>query len=226
MHILVIEDDKNLNQGICFAIQKEGYQVSCAHSLGETAEILKKEDIGLLILDLNLPDGDGIEFCQEFRRTSKVPVIMLTARDMETDEVRGLESGADDYLTKPFSLAVLKARIANAIRHNAKAEIPQELSCGEFVLDIKTMKVTQNRVELNLTLTEYKLLSYFLNHTGQVLTKEQILQAVWDVDSNFVDENTLAVNIRRLRTKIGTKGEDDAIRTVFGVGYQFITERR
>lgn len=221
MHLLVVEDDKNLNQGICFAMKKEGYQVFSAKSLGEAEDIYQREEIEFILLDLNLPDGDGMEFCQKLRETSDISIIMLTARDMETDEILGLECGADDYLTKPFSLAVLKARIVNVLKRKDLTKGNDKIYAGDFCLDTGGMKIFQKGTELNLTLTEYKLLSYFIRNTGQVLEKEQILQGVWDIAGNFVDENTLAVNIRRLRSKITPKGEE-IIRTVFGVGYQFL----
>lgn len=229
MNLLVVEDDINLNKGICFAMEKEGYKAYNAFRLDEALKIFEKENIELIILDLNLPDGDGIDFCKSLRRRSQVPIIMLTARDMETDEVLGLESGADDYLVKPFSLSVLKARAANALKRysmiiNNSFSSPgmsEAVEYGEFLLNKSTMEILKNGVELDLTLTEYKLLVYFMENRKLVLSKEQILSAVWDLDSNFVDENTLAVNIKRLRKKLGGDSKEEYIQTVFGVGYKF-----
>lgn len=229
MNLLVVEDDINLNKGICFAMEKEGHKAYNAFSLEEAVNTIERVNIELIILDLNLPDGDGIDFCRNLRQESQVPIIMLTARDMETDEVLGLESGADDYLIKPFSLSVLKARVANALkRYNVASAnsvsfptAPDIVNYGEFMLNRSAMKILKNQVELDLTLTEYKLLVYFMENRGLVLSKEQILSAVWDLDSNFVDENTLAVNVKRLRKKLGGDNKERYIQTVFGVGYKF-----
>ncbi|BBF42847.1 two-component response regulator [Lachnospiraceae bacterium KM106-2] len=218
MNILIVEDDQNLNRGISFAMEKEGYRVYSAFSIRSAKEIQSKNEIEFIILDLNLPDGDGLDYCGCIRQNSDIPIIMLTARDMETDEVLGLEYGADDYLTKPFSLAVLKARISTIVRRQSKKEKDKIIQVLDFELDMKKMQISKDHMLLDLTLTEYKLLSYFIENTGRVLTKEQILAAIWDVDGNYVDENTLQVNIRRLRKKIG---KEDRIETVFGVGYCF-----
>lgn len=213
--ILIIEDDSGLNRGISFSLEKEGYIVISAKTIQEAREQLKEITPNLVLLDLNLPDGDGILFCKEIKSSLEIPIIMLTARDLEVDEVLGFESGADDYITKPFSLSVLKARVKAMLRRKEKW-----LSAGELRLSVDRMKAYLKTKELDLSATEYKILKLFLEHQGKVLTKEQILAAVWDKDFNFVEENTLSVNIRRLRVKI----EDDPakpmwIHTVHGKGY-------
>lgn len=243
--LLVVEDDRNLNRGICFALSKEGYTTVSAFSLDEAKSKLSDKDIGMLLLDLNLPDGDGISFFRELKEKITVPVIMLTARDMEVDEVLGLEIGAADYITKPFSLSVLKARVANVIRISKKGEDFRKASgifekaedrgtavgsvddpdwhFRDLVWKKKEMVFCKDGQPLNLSMTEYRLLSYFVQNEGLTLTKGQILAAVWDNDGKFVDENTLSVNIRRLRMKLDEKEKEAYIRTVFGIGYCFGT---
>lgn len=234
--LLVVEDDRNLNRGICFALAKEGYMTVSAFSLKEAKIKLLDKDIEMLLLDLNLPDGDGISFFRELKDKITIPVIMLTARDMEVDEVLGLEIGAADYITKPFSLSVLKARVANVMRISKKGESFWKDSAAslnvydegdetgewrfrDLLWKKNEMVFCKNGLPLNLSMTEYRLLSYFAQNEGLTLTKGQILAAVWDNDGKFVDENTLSVNIRRLRMKLDEREKEAYIRTVFGIGY-------
>ncbi len=220
MQIFLIEDDDALAEGILFALNREGYETRRFATYHESRDVLAKVQPDLVLLDWNLPDGDGLRLCGEIRKSSGVPVLMITARDMEIDQVMCLESGADDYIAKPFSLAVLKARIAALLRRRRSEDTPQHLTSGEIRIQEKEMKAYRGEKELDLSLTEFRLLKYFLENKNQVLLKEQILARVWDNGGNFVEENTLTVNVRRLRTKI----EEDAshpkyIRTVHGMGY-------
>lgn len=217
--ILIIEDDAGLSRGISFALSHEGYNTVIAENKKAGWELFQKEQPSAVILDLNLPDGDGTELCSLIRTVSEVPIIMLTARDMEVDEIMGLKSGADDYITKPFSISVLKIRLEKALKKYIKensSEMPaQELCSGVIRLNPVNARAYLNDKELELSLTEFRLLQYFLENKNQVLLKEQILQRIWDSDSNFVEENTLSVNISRLRRKIGT----NSIKTIYGMGY-------
>ena len=235
MRLLVVEDDKGLANGITFFMEREGYEVLHAANLKQAHELFDADRPDAVLLDLNLPDGDGIDFCRNIRVSSQVPIIMLTARDMETDEVQGLLSGADDYLTKPFSLAVLKARLDTVLRRSSMAgrkeslgaeqqdNTAQELvSKGIRILPGK-MKVYCDGCEVECSATEYRLLYYLMENRGQVLLKEQILEHVWDSTGGFVDENTLQVTIRRLRRKLNDDGvQPKYIRTVRGMGYIFV----
>ncbi len=220
-----MEDDEGLNRGICFSLEKEGYRVFAADGLLQGKRLLRLHPVDLVLLDIALPDGDGYAFCKELREYSDLPIIMLTARDLETDEMLGFEAGADDYITKPFSLSVLKARIAVQLRRNAlNREAGQNklrwLVSADIRLCKDTGKVFKAERELDLSLTEYKLLKLFLENRGQLLLKEQIVQAVWDTEANFVDENTLPVNIRRLRMKLEEEpSRPRLIKTVHGMGY-------
>jgi DNA-binding response OmpR family regulator len=224
--ILLIEDDEGLSRGIDFTLSKEGYHVLVAKDLSQGVQQVQENPVDLILLDLNLPDGDGLEFCKEIRSSSSVPIIVLTARDLETDEIIGFESGADDYITKPFSLSVLKARISALLRRSIiqKEEVSQHkfqwITSGSVRLCKDNCRVYKDTEEIDLSTTEYKLLKLFLEHKKQILLKEQILEAIWDAEANFVEENTLQVNIRRLRKKL----EDDPsqprlIKTVHGMGY-------
>ena len=217
--ILLIEDDENLSRGIAFTFQKEGYNVTCADTFTRGKELFSADNIDLIILDIGLPDGNGIDLCREIRNESDVPIIMLTARDLETDEVSGLLAGADDYITKPFSLSVLRARVTAQFR---RAETKQDniLQSGKYRLNSELYKFYKGDEEITVSATEFKLLRLFMLHAGQVLTKDQILAVLWDNNGNFVDENTLSVNISRLRAKIEIDPKKPmTIKTIHGVGY-------
>jgi len=219
MKILVVEDDPGLSRGISFALLQAGYETVIAENRKSGWECFQSVQPDAVVLDLNLPDGDGIELCQCIREKSDIPVLILTARDMEVDEIMGLESGADDYMTKPFSVSVLKIRLEKALQKHMQRQgggmQKPELISGAIRLNPNNARVYLDGKELELSLTEYRLLQYFLENKNQVLLKEQILQRIWDNGSNFVEENTLSVNISRLRRKIG----ESFIKTVYGMGY-------
>ncbi|MCY6370603.1 response regulator transcription factor [Clostridium ganghwense] len=220
--VLIVEDDEGLSRGMSFSFNKAGYKVYTAFNLKSANKLIKQVHIDMIILDLNLPDGNGIDFCKEIRKSSSVPIIMLTARDLETDEVEGLYSGADDYITKPFSLSVLMARVNSIFRRSVDNSKSNEIKSGDIVVNLDNLKVYKKDKELTISSTEFKLLKYLMKNKGQVLLKEQILSSLWDDSGNFVDENTLPVTIRRLRKKI----EDDSsnpeyIKTVHGMGYMW-----
>lgn len=221
MLIFLIEDDEALAEGISFMLEKEGYETERFSACSDSRRALEQTQPDLILLDWNLPDGDGLMLCREISEKWKIPILMITARDMEIDQVMCLESGADDYIAKPFSLAVLKARIAALLRRQGgQSEKAGQLISGQIRVDNKEMRAWKDDEELDLSLTEYRILKYFLENKNQVLLKEQILSHVWDNGGKFVEENTLMVNIRRLRTKV----EKDAshpeyIKTVHGMGY-------
>ena len=217
--ILILEDDENLNRGIAFTFEKDGYQAVSANSIKEGKQLMEQLKADLIILDLKLPDGNGMDFCKEIRAYSNVPIIMLTVCDLETDEVSGLLAGADDYITKPFSLSILRARV-EALLRRTESENPHIVRSGQYRLDTETCKFFRGEEEIPISGTEFKLLVYLMTNAGQVLSKEQILAALWDNSGNFVNENTLPVNISRLRAKM----EDDpknsqTIKTIHGIGY-------
>jgi Transcriptional regulatory protein, C terminal len=221
MRIFLIEDDEALAEGISFMLEKEGYETQRFSACSDSRKALEQIQPDLILLDWNLPDGDGLMLCREISEKRKIPILMITARDMEIDQVMCLESGADDYIAKPFSLAVLKARIAALFRRQGnQTEKNGQLISGQIRVDNKEMRAWKDHEELDLSLTEYRLLKYFLENKNQVLLKEQILSHVWDNGGKFVEENTLMVNIRRLRTKVERDASHpEYIKTVHGMGY-------
>ncbi len=217
--ILILEDDENLSRGIRFTFEKDGYHVVSAGSIKEGKQMLEQHKPDLIILDLGLPDGNGMDLCKEIRTYSKIPIVMLTACDLETDEVSGLMAGADDYITKPFSLSILRARV-EALLRRTEAESPHVICSGKYKLDTNLCKFFRGEEEIPISATEYKLLSFLITNAGQVLSKEQILSSLWDNEGNFVDENTLPVNISRLRAKLEEDPKNpQTIKTVHGIGY-------
>lgn len=223
MKILMIEDDLSLINGLSYAIRKQGYELDIARTSAEADRAFDNGKYDLVILDVSLPDGSGFDLCKKIRITSKVPIIFLTAADEETDIIMGLDIGGDDYITKPFKLAVLLSRI-NAIlrRSNHFNTDAAELNSNGIRVQLLKGKVYKNGALLDLTANEYKLLCMFMENPDIILTSEQILGKLWDCDENYVDGSTLTVYIRRLRTKI----EDDPsvpgrIVTVRGMGYKW-----
>lgn len=213
----IIEDDSALREGLALAFELEGYETAAAGTMAEGRRLLEAGGLALLILDCNLPDGSGFDLVRQLRASSRLPVLMLTARDSEMDEVKGLELGVDDFMRKPFSLAVLQARVRKILR---RQEEPAFLSSGDIMVDLGKGEVRKQGELLALSGTEQRLLLCFLEHPGQLLTKEQLLERIWDCEGSYVDENTLAVAIRRLRVKIEEDpGEPRRIRTVHGQGY-------
>lgn len=221
--ILLIEDDDNLNRGIAFMFEKNGYHAVSANSITEGRRLLKQYGADLIILDLGLPDGNGIDLCREIRAYSQIPIIMLTVCDLETDEIQGLMSGADDYITKPFSISVLRARVDTVFRR-IEANNNYYIQSGIFRLDVNLCKFYRGDEEIPISPTEFRLLNYFMSNAGQILSKEQIL-ALWDMQGSFVDENTLSVNISRLRAKVENDPKNPkTIKTIHGMGYVWVKE--
>ena len=223
--LFLLEDDLSLINGLSFAFQKAGYDLDIARTLQAAETLWQEGKYDLLVLDVSLPDGSGFAFCQKIRQTSQVPIMFLTASDAETSIIMGLDMGGDDYITKPFKLAVLMSRI-NALlrrsRHFQKA--PGELSSNGITLQLLEGRAYKNGVSMELTAAEYKLLRFFMEHPDVILSTEQIMGNLWDCDGNFVDGNTLAVYIRRLRAKIEDSPTKPArIVTVRRMGYKWNT---
>ena len=206
--ILIVEDDRALSQGIRLGLEGEGRRFIQASTLAQGERALEERTFSLVVLDLNLPDGSGLELLRRLRARSALPVLILTANDLELDQVTGLELGADDYVTKPFSLAVLRARVNNLLRRAHSRRTVLELP--PFTFDFQEMTYTRNGVPLELSLAE---------HRGQTLPRARLLEQVWD-GGEFVDENALSVAVNRLRAKL----TDAPIRTVYGVGYVWAVE--
>lgn len=221
--ILLLEDDLSLINGLSFVFKKQGFELSIARTLKEAEGMWKDEKYDLLILDVSLPDGCGFEFCKKVRLTSKVPIIFLTASDEETSIIMGLDIGGDDYITKPFKLGVFVSRINALLRRaNSFQAMDTELQSNGIKVLLLQGQVFKNGVLLDLTAVEYKLLCLFMRNPNMVLTKEQILDRLWDCDGNYIDSSTLTVYMRRLRMKIeDNPSEPQMLRTVRGMGYKW-----
>lgn len=217
--ILLLEDEENLNRGISLKLEKEGYHVYSAYGVEQGMEIFKSHTVDLIICDITLEDGNGLDFCREIRKISQVHFIFLTAMDQEMDVVMGYEAGADDYMVKPFSLAVLISKV-HAIFKRMSGSGEEKIVSGDIIYKKDEMKVFVKGEEVSLTRNELKLLFLLMEHPKQILSKNQLLEQMFDINGEFVDENTIAVNIRRLREKIEENPSAPVyIRNVRGVGY-------
>lgn len=215
--ILIVEDDKDLLEGLGFSFTEDGYYVETACSKKSAWDIFSKKSFDLILLDCNLPDGSGFGLCRQIRDVSDVAVLMLTARDTEMDEVKALSLGVDDYMKKPFSLAVLKARVKNLLRRKEASDFIKE---NDILIDKYNCRIFRDGQEIKVTSIEYRLLRYLVENKGHILSKEQILSYIWDADEKYVDDNIVSVNIRRLRMKIEADPADaQYIQTVHGMGY-------
>ncbi len=222
---MVVEDDRALNEGIVFALRREGYLTNSAYSLREAREKLE-ERMHLVLLDINLPDGDGREFLGSVLAGQPAPVLLLTARDTEEDMMQGFRAGCDDYITKPFSMPVLLMKIA-AVLKRSEGVSRQIYTNGELLYDFENKTLTRRGEAVELTALECRLMELFLHNRGIVLTRERILDRIWDADERFVESRTLNVTIRRLRMKVEENPEEPIyIRTVFGLGYKWEDGRK
>ena len=221
--ILLLEDDLSLVNGLTFAFQKQGYELDVAQTIVEANTLWADGKYDLLVLDVSLPDGTGFEFCKKVRQVSKVPIIFLTASDEEMNIIMGLDIGGDDYITKPFKLGVLVSRI-NALLRRTKdfGSVGTELQSNGIKVLLLQGQAIKNGELLDLTAAEYKLLCLFMKNPNMVLTKEQILDKLWDCEGNYIDSNTLTVYIRRLRMKIeDNPSEPQMLLTVRRMGYKW-----
>ena len=223
--IMLMEDDAALGQGICLALKDSCVQVRLCQTLAQGRAALEHGPFDLLILDVNLPDGSGLDLLREVRRTSAVPIILLTANDLEMDIVSGLESGADDYITKPFSLAVLRARVNAQLRRGAPAQ-GAAVELDGFSFDFAWMEFRKNGRPIELSKTEQRLLRILVENRGRVLPRETLLERVWPDGAQYVEENALSVTVKRLRNKLeDTPSRPRFLKTVYGIGYTWAVDR-
>lgn len=218
--ILLLEDDESLRRAVSFKLTKEGYHVLTAPDIKTASALYRKHHPPLLLCDISLPDGSGLDFCRKIRQESDVYILFLTSYDTEQDMIKGYDAGADDYIAKPFSLSVLVSKVNAMMKRRFPPEQEHVIRSGAIELFPEESRAKKDGAYLTLTANEYKLLSCFMENPVHILSKNKLLEAVWDIDGNFVDENTLAVNIRRLREKI----EDDPAKPVYlknvrGLGY-------
>ena len=218
--ILVIEDDLALNAGLCFELDTSGYVSVPAYNCAKARYLLKSEVFSLVLLDVNLPDGNGFDLCREIKEINpEQPVIFLTARDLDADVLSGFDLGADDYVTKPFNMKILLRRVEVALRRSGKNAVREEQwSDGYLVLDFSALTAVRGTEKLAITPNEYKLLKVLTENTGNILTRQSLLERLWDSAGNFIDDHTLTVTMNRLRSKIEDE-EHSYIKTVRGIGY-------
>lgn len=223
MHsILIVEDDRALSDGVCIALKSTDIELKQCYTLEQAQTICYEQKFDLIILDINLPDGNGLDFLKSFKRDYSTPIILLTANDMETDIVLGLEKGADDYITKPFSLAILRARVNARLRNLTLSE---QIVIDNFLFDFDKMKFLKNKQPIELSKTEQKLLRVLIKNRGLTISRSDLIDKVWTGDSEYVDENALSVTIKRLRDKLeDISSKPKYIKTVYGIGYMWAVE--
>lgn len=217
-NILLLEDDHMLSKGIEIALEKDCHHVTAVYGYVEALQRYNDQRYDLLLLDINLPDGSGLDFCREIRQTSEVPVLFLTANDTEEDMLDGFAAGCDDYISKPFSLPVLRQKVQAILKRTSSDQV--KIKYKELEVDTDKCIVLLKGHEIHLTATEYRLLHYLIQNKGRVVTRAMLLECLWDIDGNFIDDNTVRVHITRLRKKLNDE-EQQYIVTVFGIGYMF-----
>ena len=221
--ILIIEDDIALNKGLCKALTTDNRQpISCTDIRSAREQILCSMP-SLILLDINLPDGSGLDFLKEIKKGSdSIPVILLTANDTDLDIVNGLELGADDYITKPFSLAVLRARVNTQLRKKTSATVPNSvIIIGDYSFDFSTMEFSVRDKKVELSKTEQKLLRLLIENRGTVMSRSALVDRIWTDGAEYVDENALSVTVKRLRDKLKAH---QYIKTIYGIGYSWVNE--
>ncbi len=221
--IMIVEDDRKLNDGIVLALRENCNAFLQCRTLAEARNLLTQEEIALVLLDVNLPDGNGIDFVREVRAYSPVPILLITVNNMELDIVTGLEAGANDYITKPFSLMVLRARVAVWLR--AGSVQPDQFSMGPFDFDFRKMEFRREGRLVELSRTEQRLLRVLCENQGATVKRSMLIDSVWQGDGEYVDEHALTVTIKRLRDKLEKDcANPDYIRTVYGIGYTWAVD--
>lgn len=222
MRILVVEDDRLLNQTLCYNLSATGYTVDAAMTQAEAVTLYEKRDYDLVVLDVNLPDGNGFDFCRELKeRRPDAAVIFLTANDMESDMLRGFELGADDYVTKPFPISVFRKKVAALLFRIQKQSVSDCFDDGNLLINFTEMSAILAGQAVSFTALEYRRLKVLTKNPQIVLTRQVLLEKLWDADENFVDEHALTSAISRIRSKIEGKGYQ-YIKTVYGMGYLWI----
>lgn len=213
--ILLVEDNELIIKGLKYSLEQEKFKVEVSKTYNKSKELLEKETYDLIIIDIMLPDGSGFELCKYIKEKLEIPVIFLTAKDEEKDVVYGFDIGADDYVIKPFRNRELISRINNVLRRYNKNA--RELKCKNIKIDLDASRVYIDNKEVIFTALEYKILILLFNNIGKTVTREKLLDKIWDVAGNFVNDNTLTVYIKRIREKLG---DDNVIKTIKGIGYR------
>ena len=222
MRLLVVEDDRLLNNTLCYNLSVSGYAVDSAMTMAEAVRFFETQDCDLIVLDVNLPDGNGFDFCKQIKeRRPDTAVIFLTANDMESDMLKGFELGADDYVTKPFPISVFRKKVSVLLGRIQKQTGGDRYTNGTLSINFSELTAELSGSPITFTPLEYRLLKVLVRNPKIVLTRQVLLEKLWDVDENFVDEHTLTVTISRIRSKIEVDGLQ-YIKTVYGMGYMWI----
>lgn len=222
MRLLVVEDDRLLNNTLCYNLSVSGYAVDSAMTMAEAVRFFETQDYDLIVLDVNLPDGNGFDFCEQIKeRRPDTAVIFLTANDMESDMLKGFELGADDYVTKPFPISVFRKKVSVLLGRIQKQTGGDRYTNGTLSINFSELTAELSGSPITFTPLEYRLLKVLVRNPKIVLTRQVLLEKLWDVDENFVDEHTLTVTISRIRSKIEVDGLQ-YIKTVYGMGYMWI----
>lgn len=215
--ILIVEDNETIVMGLKHSLEQENFEVISTSNLMQTEKILNQENIDLILLDVSLPDGNGFDICKRIKQELDIPVIFLTAQDEETSVVLGLDLGADDYIVKPFRTRELISRINSVLRRYSKnGENVNIIKYKDIKIDVNTARVYKNHEEIIFTSLEYRILLMLFTNQNKLITREKLLEKIWDIAGNFVNDNTLTVYIKRIREKLG---DENIIRTVRGLGY-------
>ena len=222
--ILVVEDDIILNSGLCYNLQLSGYNPEPAYKAKTAINAINRNSYELIILDVNLNDGNGFDICRSIRKKSNVPVVFLTSCDLDEEIMKGFEIGADDYVTKPFNINIFMKKVDAILRRYNENQFIDVYEDDTIKVDFSKLLVVTKEKNVNLTPTEGRLIKIFISNKGQVLTRKTLLEKLWDYEGNFVDEHTLTVNINRLRNKIDTE-ENKYIKTIYGMGYMWSGEK-
>ena len=214
--ILLVEDNEAIQKGLKYSLEQEKFVVELARDVKTAKDKLVKSEFNLIILDVMLPDGSGFELCRDIKKNMTTPILFLTAKDEEQDVVNGFDLGADDYVVKPFRPRELISRINNILKRYEKEE-SNKLQAGNVIIDLDASRVYVGQEEIVFTALEYKILVLLFSNMGKTVTRENILDKIWDVAGNFVNDNTLTVYVKRIRAKLG---ENDVIKTIKGIGYR------
>ena len=220
--ILIMEDDMALNKGLCKALTTDSRQLISCTDIRSAREQILCSTPSLILLDINLPDGNGLDFLKEIKkRSDPIPVILLTANDTDLDIVNGLELGADDYITKPFSLAVLRARVNTQLRKTTPCDKKNVITIDDYSFDFSTMEFSIRNKKVELSKTEQKLLRLLIENRGTVMSRSALVDRIWTDGAEYVDENALSVTVKRLRDKLKAHSY---IKTIYGIGYSWVNE--
>lgn len=222
--ILVIEDDEILNSGLCYNLQQAGMNPHPAYKLSEGRKFLNNNACDLILLDINMPDGNGFDFAKELISGHSIPFLFITAHNLEDEIIHGLRIGADDYITKPFSLRVVIEKVKTVLNRYSGSRTPEFIHCGNLDINLNDRTVRKHGELLPLTPTEFDLLALFLENRTQLLTRDFLMERIWDSRGNFVNDHTVSLNVSRLRSKIADD-HFEYIKTIYGLGYKWIGDK-